>query len=244
MLFRSGDSGGAYIGVGNLAQGMTSGGPVGVDCGYNRGYSAGSYSFYQPVVDAMSHAVDHYECLIRLRRRNGQYVPAASFIPFVEQSGLMRQVDRRALELAIEELSAHPRLRLAVNVSGHTTSDRSWLRMLNALVRGMPELAERLTVEITETVALEDIDETARFVRSLRDLGCRVALDDFGAGYTSFRNLKALAVDCVKIDGSYVRGLEDNVDNQLFVRTLLGLAEGLGLVTVAECVEKIGRAHV
>jgi EAL domain-containing protein (putative c-di-GMP-specific phosphodiesterase class I) len=98
-------------------------------------------------------------------------------------------------------------------------------------------MAERLTVEITETVALEDIDETARFVRSLRDLGCRVALDDFGAGYTSFRNLKALAVDCVKIDGSYVRGLEDNVDNQLFVRTLLGLAEGLGLVTVAECVE-------
>jgi EAL domain-containing protein (putative c-di-GMP-specific phosphodiesterase class I) len=192
---------------------------------------------YQPVVDAMSHAVDHYECLIRLRRRNGQYVPAASFIPFVEQSGLMRQVDRRALELAIEELSAHPTLRLAVNVSGHTTSDRSWLRMLNALVRGMPEMAERLTVEITETVALEDIDETARFVRSLRDLGCRVALDDFGAGYTSFRNLKALAVDCVKIDGSYVRGLEDNVDNQLFVRTLLGLAEGLGLVTVAECVE-------
>ena len=78
---------------------------------------------------------------------------------------------------------------------------------------------------------------SARFVRSLRDLGCRVALDDFGAGYTSFRNLKALAVDCVKIDGSYVRGLEDNVDNQLFVRTLLGLAEGLGLVTVAECVE-------
>ena len=192
---------------------------------------------FQPVVDAMSHAVDHYECLIRLRRRNGQYVPAASFIPFVEQSGLMRQVDRRALELAIEELSAHPTLRLAVNVSGHTTSDRSWLRMLNALVRGMPEMAERLTVEITETVALEDIDETARFVRSLRDLGCRVALDDFGAGYTSFRNLKALAVDCVKIDGSYVRGLEDNVDNQLFVRTLLGLAEGLGLVTVAECVE-------
>ncbi len=192
---------------------------------------------YQPIVDALSHSVDHYECLMRLRRRDGQIVTAGAFVPLVEQSGLMRQVDRRALELAIEELSAHSQVKLAVNISGHTTGDRGWLRMLNALVRGMPELAERLTVEITETVALQDIDETARFVRKLRDLGCRVALDDFGAGYTSFRNLKALDVDCVKIDGSFVKGLSENVDNQLFVRTLLGLADGLGLKTVAECVE-------
>lgn len=192
---------------------------------------------YQPIVDALTHAVDHYECLMRLKRRDGQIVAAGAFVPLVEQSGLMRQVDRRALELAIEEMCAHPRVKLAVNISGHTASDRAWLRMLSALVRGMPEVAERLTVEITETVALQDIDDTARFVSKLRDLGCRVALDDFGAGYTSFRNLKALDVDCVKIDGSFVKGLSDNVDNQLFVRTLLGLAEGLGLKTVAECVE-------
>ncbi|MBM3525077.1 MAG: EAL domain-containing protein, partial [Alphaproteobacteria bacterium] len=192
---------------------------------------------YQPIVDALTHAVDHYECLMRLKRRDGQIVAAGAFVPLVEQSGLMRQVDRRALELAIEEMCAHPRVKLAVNISGHTASDRGWLRMLSALVRGMPEVAERLTVEITETVALQDIDDTARFVSKLRDLGCRVALDDFGAGYTSFRNLKALDVDCVKIDGSFVKGLSDNVDNQLFVRTLLGLADGLGLKTVAECVE-------
>ncbi|MBL8699017.1 MAG: EAL domain-containing protein [Alphaproteobacteria bacterium] len=192
---------------------------------------------YQPIVDALTHAVDHYECLMRLRRRDGQIVTAGAFVPLVEQSGLMRQVDRRALELAIEEMCAHPRVKLAVNISGHTAADRAWLRMLSALVRGMPEVAERLTVEITETVALQDIDDTARFVSKLRDLGCRVALDDFGAGYTSFRNLKALDVDCVKIDGSFVKGLSENVDNQLFVRTLLGLAEGLGLKTVAECVE-------
>jgi EAL domain-containing protein (putative c-di-GMP-specific phosphodiesterase class I) len=104
-------------------------------------------------------------------------------------------------------------------------------------VKGRPEIAQRLIVEITETVAIQDIDETAKFVAAVRDLGCRVALDDFGAGYTSFRNLKALDVDCVKIDGSFVKGLSENVDNQLFVRTLLGLAEGLGLKTVAECVE-------
>jgi EAL domain-containing protein (putative c-di-GMP-specific phosphodiesterase class I) len=84
---------------------------------------------------------------------------------------------------------------------------------------------------------VQDIEETARFVSAVRELGCKVALDDFGAGYTSFRHLKALSVDCVKIDGSFVKGLAENVDNQLFIRTLLGLASGFGLSTVAECVE-------
>jgi predicted signal transduction protein with EAL and GGDEF domain len=93
---------------------------------------------FQPIVDALNHKPDHYECLIRLRRRNGQVIAAASFVPLVEQSGLMRQVDRRALELAVEELCAYPDVRLAVNVSGHTTSDRNWLRTLGTLVRGIP----------------------------------------------------------------------------------------------------------
>jgi EAL domain-containing protein (putative c-di-GMP-specific phosphodiesterase class I) len=192
---------------------------------------------FQPVVAAHDYAVHHYECLLRLRRTDGTIVPAGAFLPVVEQSGLMRQLDRRALDLAIEELTRHAGIDLALNISGLTASDRAWLRSLNAALKGRPDLARRLIIEITETVALEDIEETARFVAAVRELGCRVALDDFGAGYTSFRNLKALAVDCVKIDGSFVRGLADNVDNQLFIRTLLGLADGFGLATVAECVE-------
>ncbi len=197
---------------------------------------------FQPVVDARDYSIDHYECLLRLRREDGSLVVAGAFLPVVEQSGLMRQLDRRALDLAIEELTRHGEVRLALNISGLTAADRSWLRSLNAALKGRPDVARRLTIEITETVALEDIEETARFVAAVRDLGCRVALDDFGAGYTSFRNLKALAVDCVKIDGSFVRGLADNVDNQLFIRTLLSLAEGFGLSTVAECVETAAEA--
>ncbi len=192
---------------------------------------------FQPIVTALERKVDHYECLIRLQREDGSLLPAGAFVPVVEQSVLMRLIDRRALELAVKELNAHPDVRLAINISGLTAADRSWLRALHAMVKGRPQVAARLIVEITETVALQDIEETAKFVGQLRDLGCMVALDDFGAGYSSFRNLKALAVDCVKIDGSFVRGLSENVDNQLFIRTLLGLAEGFGLTTVAECVE-------
>jgi diguanylate cyclase (GGDEF)-like protein len=192
---------------------------------------------YQPIVSAATREVDHYECLLRLRREDGSLLAAGAFMPFVEQTGLMRLIDRHSLELAVRELVEYPEVKLAINISGLTASDRSWLRALTAMVKNRPDVARRLTIEITETVALQDIDETARFVGAIRELGCSVALDDFGAGYTSFRNLKALAVDCVKIDGSYVRGLADNVDNQLFIRTLLGLAEGFGLATVAECVE-------
>lgn len=193
---------------------------------------------YQPVVAATSRDVVYYECLLRMRRDGGELVPAASFIPVVEQLGLIRSVDRQALELAVADLHRSTAVVLAVNVSSITAFDRMWLRLLTSLVGGRPELAERLIIEITETAAVPDVDEMAHFTAAVRTLGCRVALDDFGAGYSSFRQLKTLPLDLVKIDGSFVRQVADNLDNQLFVRTLVGLAEGLGLSTAAECVER------
>lgn len=192
---------------------------------------------YQPVVLASDHRTAFYECLLRMRDETGELVPAAAFVPVVEQLGLMRLVDRHVLDLAIRDLSDDPDVTLAINISGLTATDQSWLRALLAELKGKPDIARRLIVEITETAALHDIEESARFVSALRDVGCRVAVDDFGAGFTSFRHLRALTVDIVKIDGSFVRNLADNVDNQLFVRNLLGLADAFGLETVAECVE-------
>jgi len=192
---------------------------------------------YQPIVAARSFEVKHHECLLRMVERDGSVVPAAKFMPAIEQLGLVREVDRYVLENAVRELSEHPDASFAVNVSALTANDRSWLRLLIALLRNSGSVAERILIEIPETVALQDIEETANFVAQIRDLGCKVALDDFGAGYTSFRHLKSLAVDTVKIDGTFVRGIAQNVDNQLFVRTLLGLAKGFDLGTIAECVE-------
>jgi EAL domain-containing protein (putative c-di-GMP-specific phosphodiesterase class I) len=131
-----------------------------------------------------------------------------------------------------------------MNVSGLTCTDQTWLRHIVGLLRGQPQLAERLVVEITETASLDDVDECARFVATLRGLGCRVALDDFGAGYTSFRHLKILAVDMVKIDGSFVRDLPNNPANMIFIRSLLDLARNFGLDTVAECVETMDQAEM
>ena len=193
---------------------------------------------YQPIVLARDYSViAHHECLLRMLEDDGSIVAAARFMPVIEKMGLVRDVDRYVLETAVRQLHTHTDVSFAINVSALTASDRSWLRLLFALLRNAPSVAERLVVEITETMALHDIEETANFVAQVRDLGCKVALDDFGAGYTSFRHLKSLAVDTVKIDGTFVRGVADNVDNQLFVRTLLGLAKGFDLGTIAECIE-------
>ena len=97
-------------------------------------------------------------------------------------------------------------------------------------------MAPRLVVELTETAALIDIEESMRFVSRVRALGAKVAIDDFGAGYTSFRNLHMLRVDMVKIDGSYVKNLSRSPDNQIFVRTLIELAKNFQMETVAEWV--------
>ncbi len=192
---------------------------------------------YQPVVTSDTHEVAYYETLIRMIDEKGEIVSAGAFVPVAERLGLMRQIDRYTLEMAVADLNSDPDITLALNISSLTASDRSWLRALVSHVKGKPELASRLMIEITETAALDDFEDSARFVAAVRDLGCKVALDDFGSGYTSFRHLKSLTVDVVKIDGSFVINLGENPDNLLFIRTLLNLADGFGIKTVAECVQ-------
>ncbi len=192
---------------------------------------------YQPLVDAKTGDITSYECLLRMYAPDGSLVPAGHFIPVVEKLGLMRAVDRRVLELVLEDLERHPDVVLAFNISGLTVADRSWLRSLQSRLRDKRQVAERIILEITETASLYDNEGSARFVEAVRALGCQVAIDDFGAGYTTFHHLKILPVDIVKIDGEFVRDILSSPDNQLFVRNLLALAQSLNLKTVAECVE-------
>ena len=191
---------------------------------------------YQPIVDAKTRAVTEYECLLRMVRIDGSVAAAGYFIPAAEQLGLVRLVDRRALEMAVATLHANPGVHLSVNVSGTTAQDSAFLQSFVDYVKQNSAVADRLVVELTETAALHHFEENARFVSRLREMGCRLAIDDFGAGYTSFRNLQMLRVDKVKIDGSYVAALASSPENQIFVRTLVDLAKNFNLKTTAEWV--------
>jgi diguanylate cyclase (GGDEF)-like protein len=197
----------------------------------------------QPIVTSRSHEPELYECLLRMKRLDGSIASASEFIPVAEQFGLAKLVDHRALELAIELLRSMPDIKLALNVSAATATDPQWLQGLEAFTGKAPGLPERLTIEITETAAISNLQETAKFVSALKALGCRVALDDFGAGYTSFRGLRLLGVDMVKIDGSFIQNLGTQAEDELFVRTLIELAKSFGITTVGEWVgdEKTAR---
>jgi diguanylate cyclase (GGDEF)-like protein len=192
---------------------------------------------YETIVSASERTPAFYECLMRIRRSDGSLIAAGDIVPIAERLGLMRLLDHRVLELVVEEMIAAPKLRLSLNVSAASTTDPDWWAGLCALLRAHAGIAERLIVEITESAAIQDIDETRGFVARVKDLGGRIAIDDFGAGYTSFRNLRKLGVDIVKIDGAFVRDMMRSDDDRAFVRTLIDLAKRLSLATVAEWVQ-------
>ena len=192
---------------------------------------------YQPIIDSRTGEIAHYESLLRIVSPTGKISSAGALIPIAEKMGMIDIIDQKVMESVVEEVRRSPNVHLAFNVSNMTTENHVWLDAFTRLIKETPEIAPRLTVEITETAAQRDLNNAAYFVASLQALGCQVALDDFGSGYTSFRQLKALSVDMVKIDGVFVKDLATNSDNQFFVKILTDFAQGFGLKTVAEFVE-------
>ncbi|MGO9358132.1 MAG: EAL domain-containing protein [Xanthobacteraceae bacterium] len=192
---------------------------------------------YEPVVDARSRATVFHECLVRIQQDDGTLMLAPDIVPVAERLGLIRLVDQRVLELVVAELAAAPQIELSLNISPETTMDPEWWSRIEALMLAHPGVAGRLIVEITETVAIQDVDDVRGFVSRLKNFGSRIAIDDFGAGNTSFRNLRKLGVDLIKIDGAFVQNIVNSADDRAFVQTLIDLAHRLGIKTVAEWVQ-------
>lgn len=190
----------------------------------------------QPVVTAGGHDPEFYECLLRLRLPDGSVLDASEFVPVAEKLGLSKLIDHRALELVVDMLRATPDRKLALNVSALSTTEGHWMEALEALTGKDRRLTKRLIVEIIESAAISDMEATAAFVSALKKAGCKVALDDFGAGYASFRSLRNLGVDMVKIDGSFIENLGQDAKDETLVQTLVELAHRFGLATVGEWV--------
>ncbi|MCL2469710.1 MAG: bifunctional diguanylate cyclase/phosphodiesterase [Alphaproteobacteria bacterium] len=192
---------------------------------------------FQPVVQAQTGKVVFYEALARLMNDDGSPMPAGDFIPIVEQMGLAPEFDAHVLDLAIACLEKNPNLCLAVNLSGATATREDLPSLMRRKLAGRLNVARRLIIEITETAAVQDIKRICMLIASLYQVGCEVALDDFGAGATSIRHLRDLDLAVMKIDRDLLINLTASEEQQHLVRMLIALAHGLGIKAVAEGIE-------
>lgn len=193
---------------------------------------------FQPVVQATDpDRVAFQEGLIRILDPKGRVIPARDFIAEVEDDETGRRIDRIALELGLEALHHNPGLRLAINLSARSIGYPPWNAVLRRGLAADPGLGERLILEISESSAMLTPEIVATFMRSLQRHGVSFALDDFGAGLTSFRHLRAFYFDIVKIDGAFIRGVHADADNQVLAGALLSVAQQFDMFTIAESVE-------
>lgn len=192
---------------------------------------------YQPIVNNQGE-IEFHEALARLMGENDEIIPAAKFIPICEHLGLTRIVDKRVLELALITLRQYPDAILAINIAHDSVNNPDWISMLSSACAADASLAGRLIIEITESMAITDMDETRRFINNVKGMGCRVAIDDFGAGFTSFSHLKNLPIDMVKIDGLFGDNFDTHPENEVFIKALVSLARYFKLQTVVEWVER------
>ncbi len=194
----------------------------------------------QPIAGICSNGVDRFELLLRLRDDRGELIPPGAFLSIAERFDMMGAIDRWVLRNAVRLLHEHHLaghdVSFAVNLSGKTMNDAALSADLAEMLSDHPIPEGRLIIEVTETAAIVNIDHARRLAVDLRNLGCRFALDDFGAGFASFYYLKHLDFDYLKIDGEFIRSLVDSPTDQLVVRAVVEIARGLGTKTIAEWV--------
>ncbi len=183
----------------------------------------------------------HLEVLLRLRDNDGAMISPALFIPLAEEQGLMGLIDRWVIRRVLQLLAATPAQlsqldKIAINLSGPSLSDPDLLGFIQQQLQLFAVPAAKICFEITETAAITNMAAANRFIDSLRQIGCKFALDDFGVGMSSFAYLKHLPVDYLKIDGSFVKAMTQNATDAVMVRAMADIARSMHIQTIAEFV--------
>lgn len=183
--------------------------------------------------------VCHREALIRMRDRDGSMIPPMSFLPAAERYNLMSRIDEWVLQQVIGLLKNNSAIegRIAINLSGQSIGDQACVDRLLATIESSRVAPARLCFELTETTAIANMETARQFMNRARELGCLIALDDFGSGLSSFAYIKNLPVDIIKIDGQFVRQILEDKTSRVMVEAIHGISQALGLQTIAEFVE-------
>lgn len=197
--------------------------------------------FYQPIMRVSDNHISHYECLVRMESPVGKIINPSQFVEVAESSDQVHQIRDRVMRRAARYMRRHRKkvsdISIAINLSGNTFSDESFIGSVEDIIESSGMDPRSLIFEVTETAAVENMDDARRTLNQIKQMGCRIALDDFGVGFTSFEYLKQLPVDYVKLDQSFVRQLTTSAADQTLVRSMIRMVQGLGKRTVAEGVE-------
>ncbi len=202
--------------------------------------------YHQPIaqVDKIDGARTHTELLVRMLGEQGKIIPPMAFIPAAERYHRMSKIDEWVILHFLAELSTRESpldMLYNINLSGASLSDEEFLTFLRAQLTQKSVDATKICFEITETAAISNLQRVTTFMKSLKQLGCQFALDDFGSGMSSFRYLKQLPVDYIKIDGDFVQKLNEPV-NQAIVQSICSIGQAMDVQIVAERVENLTTA--
>lgn len=199
----------------------------------------------QPVVDAQTPGrVMFREALIRLVRPNGEEIAAGAFMPTLSAMGMTAEVDLAVLDNAATMLAEDPSARISVNVAADTLTGSTWRDRILDIALRKPDVAERLIIEVSEETALCHISAARDLFTLIRRCGVTLALDDFGAGTTSFSHLRDARFDMVKIDGSLIHGIDNSPGDQALVAGMADIGRRLDMMVIAEFVETAQEARV
>lgn len=193
--------------------------------------------YYQPVIRLASGKPEYHEALLRLRSEQNKIILPGTFLSAAERCGLMPQVDRCVVDMAVNQLRTGQRDRVSVNLSGHGLRDDALLSYVIDRIRQSGVAGARLAFEIPEGAAIVDLVRVQDWMRELRRLGCRLALDNFGTGLSTLSFLGTLPADYIKISGSYVRNLDAGPANRAIVQAITTVAHSFGRQVIAEWVE-------
>jgi diguanylate cyclase (GGDEF)-like protein/PAS domain S-box-containing protein len=198
--------------------------------------------YCQPILDLATGTVSQHELLLRLIGEDGELILPGAFLPAAERFGLIQDIDRWVTQQAIRMIAALEQanhsadILLEINISGKSVGDHELPELIAHEIQNMSIDPSRLVFEITETAVIANMDDARAFAQRLTRLGCRFALDDFGAGFGSFSYLKYLPLDYLKIDGDFIRTLPRSAIDQRMVNAMVGVARSLGMKTIAEFV--------
>ncbi len=203
--------------------------------------SGGLELYYQPLISVRDGRLTGIEALLRWRHPERGLVEPHAFIEVAEQSGLIMPIGEWVLETACAQAVAWQGIRISVNLSAVQFRHADLVGAVSSALAGSGLAPDRLELEITESVLLEEPQESLLTLRQLKGLGVRITIDDFGTGHSCLGHLRAFPFDKIKIDRSFVRDLDQNRDAEAIIKAVVALGSGLGIETCAEGVERQGQ---